>query len=532
MNKNIIWLLVGLLCFFGSCSDFLEEKSHDLTYASSCKDMNELLVGGGYMKHVSGDVVSRQGLPLVVNGGDNALYFPWIHVMDDDVTAYCAGIGLGEAQTYGQLGSFYRWEKDPCNVEGNFYNDNTWDRLYRHIGVLNVILNKVDEFTNDPESERDQVKGECYFLRAAYYFLLVNFYAPPYSHISASSDPGVPLKITPYINMNKDFTRTPVDTVYHQIVRDLQASIACLNGKVPKSIHRASVDAARVLLSRVYCYMGKWELVPELCDEVLKGNYYLLPMNEWRSKSGTVYSDLEEARRNVVYSSSPETIFTQGSYSLLQVCVYSGTAGVSTFVASSELTQLYDPDDTRPTYFFRNDNGTSFHRVPYKFAKNYEPLQPEASDNFLIRLPEVYLNKAEALAMNDDNEGARDVIQQLRAKRYITGLLPAMPALTGEALVNFIRDERRRELCFEGHRWFDLRRYAVSSKYPMAKEIRHDVYGNGTSSGAGVPGVWGGYYKLERFPDGGWVLPIPQYDIEKNHWKLVQNERPERMLME
>ena len=36
-----------------------------------------------------------------------------------------------------------------------------------------------------------------------------------------------------------------------------------------------------------------------------------------------------------------------------------------------------------------------------------------------------------------------------------------------------IRLERRRELCFEGHRWFDLRRYAVCEKYPYSKQIRH-----------------------------------------------------------
>lgn len=54
----------------------------------------------------------------------------------------------------------------------------------------------------------------------------------------------------------------------------------------------------------------------------------------------------------------------------------------------------------------------------------------------------------------------------------------------GEDLVNLIRDERRRELCFEGHRWFDLRRYAVNPKYPLTDyKIIHGVYAEKPESG-------------------------------------------------
>ena len=48
-------------------------------------------------------------------------------------------------------------------------------------------------------------------------------------------------------------------------------------------------------------------------------------------------------------------------------------------------------------------------------------------------------------------------------------------ALSGEELVRFIREERRRELCLEGHRWFDLRRYKVAEKYPQETTVNHIV---------------------------------------------------------
>lgn len=48
-----------------------------------------------------------------------------------------------------------------------------------------------------------------------------------------------------------------------------------------------------------------------------------------------------------------------------------------------------------------------------------------------------------------------------------------MPTESGESLVTLIREERQCELCLEGHRWYDLRRYLVCEKYPYSKTITH-----------------------------------------------------------
>ena len=97
-------------------------------------------------------------------------------------------------------------------------------------------------------------------------------------------------------------------------------------------------------------------------------------------------------------------------------------------------------------------------------------------------------------------------------------------------MVDFIRQERRRELCFEGHRWFDLRRYAVSPKYPESKMIRHNIYGEGASASEQV---LLGYYILDTYDkDNDWVLPIPDYAIEFNDGALENNEREDRTFFE
>ena len=87
MKLKYIFSIIGLLLLI-SCGNFLEEQSSDLRYAISCEDLNELLVGGAYMKHVSN--ADGKAYNLIVKG-DNAEYFPWIHVIDDDAEEVVKG---------------------------------------------------------------------------------------------------------------------------------------------------------------------------------------------------------------------------------------------------------------------------------------------------------------------------------------------------------------------------------------------------------------------------------------------------------
>ena len=75
MKKKILYWIV-CLGLFTSCGNFLEDYSQDLTYASSCTDLEELLIGNGYIQQCTNTAFS-------VSGSDS-YYCPWIHVMDDD----------------------------------------------------------------------------------------------------------------------------------------------------------------------------------------------------------------------------------------------------------------------------------------------------------------------------------------------------------------------------------------------------------------------------------------------------------------
>ena len=135
------------------------------------------------------------------------------------------------------------------------------------------------------------------------------------------------------------------------------------------------------------------------------------------------------------------------------------------------------------------------------------------------------MNKAQALAMTDEGLEAREVMNSFLATRYSAGSAPDIQSKTGKDLVDFIRNERRLELCFEGHRWFDLRRYSVSSKYPDAKPLKHEMRVKDS-------GIAYGYYELQAYPNGGWVLPIPTYELQFTDGNMVNNERPDPVYVE
>lgn len=165
MNKCIV-LICAFLLILGGCSDFLEEESKELSYVESCADLEELLIGGGYMKKI----ILEEGGSLKVDLKEKtAVYFPWLQIMDDDVNEAVAG-QEETSSPLTKLRAFYNWEKDPCNIQGVLYNDRTWGRLYEHIAVVNVTLDKVEEFSGEKEEAQNSVIGQCYFLRAAYYF--------------------------------------------------------------------------------------------------------------------------------------------------------------------------------------------------------------------------------------------------------------------------------------------------------------------------------------------------------------------------
>ena len=451
MRKYVILILCGLL--FNSCGKFLEEFSQDLAYAESCTDLDEILIGNGY--------------------------YPYFLVLDDDVvmTIFKKDGTRDVINNLVSFKNFYDWSDqltiNPKTEEE--WEDRDWEKMYSHIAYLNVIIAHVKKFTNDSVEIRNRIEGEARFLRGAYYYLLVNLYANPYVKETASTDMGVPLNLTEDI-VDEYYKRNSMEECYRVIVEDLKAAAEKLKGVTQPTIYRVNELAARVLLSRVYLYMGEWQLALDECQKALAlEGVELMDLNSFPGREGN---------RNMLDVQNPEIVFTQGYNATTLFYKDISYFMICSFACSEELISLYNQWDDQGVKDLRLNAFFELHGdEQYKVAKVVE---------------KVY-NRFE-------------------------GEIPPVDGLSGKDLVSFIRDERRRELCFEAHRWFDLRRYAVSPKYPEKKSIRHETYDKN--------GVLEGDYVLKPYgEDPAWVLPIPGYEIVYNQGNLVDNpQRVEREL--
>ncbi len=496
MRLTKISLIICLLAVTTGCKKFLDENSQSLQYADNWQKLQEVLVGSGYMPHLipAFPVNSFKEQPA-------ASYFSWLFAMDDDIAESVTSASTfdGRKDVFG----FFTWQANPF-VDANFNvsNDDTWPKVYTNINAVSIIAQKAADMTDNPEALK-RIRGEALFLRAEYYFYMVNVYAAAYNKKTAVTDPGVPLKITEYVE-DKFFTRSTVDSVYQQMIADLTAAETLLDGVTQPSIYHADVNAVNILQSRIYLYMQDWANAAAAADKVIARKPLLFNLAAYKPQT------------SFANSRSPEAIFTQGGNGMVFTTpIYSSAKMLG---PSSDLIGLYQPTDLRLKAFFEQ-NGSGIYRYTkvYLSSAVMGTLTEMLSDNFFMRNAEAYLNKAEAAAMLDKAADANTALNTLRAARFMpVDFTPVN--LSGASLVNFIRDERRRELCFEGHRWFDLKRYAVNEKYPFTKTIVHTW----SDASFGAPPVIKATLTLEP-GDPDYVLPIPQQAILFNQGTLAPN---------
>lgn len=527
MKKIINIILVANLFFLCSCANFLKENSQNLAYVEDIGDLEEILLGEGYISPNT-TLIPFDAIKSFWSDPFNksSQYFGRIHVMDDDVTEFANGYSNGSTKSYPReaFRSAHTWQDNPFyDSEMNEKKDEEWTIFYKRIAVLNSIIFQVEELRDiEPDQERLlRVEGESRFLRAQYYFWLTNLYAQPYSKATAETDLGVPLKISENIE-DIYYSRTPLKTIYDQIIFDLVKSAECLKGVKHKKSIRVGEYAPYALLSRVYLYTEEYEKAIQMADIVIGSKYEILDYNSVADGASTLFQE------------SPETIFTQGYGCMGVIHTIEITTPIAeknlsaSFTSSQELLDCYEANDLRLSKFFVERAVT---KSSFRCQKTRSPNDGAVSDRFLIRLPEVYLNKAESEAVLG-RATAIETLQKLRANRFAPDKLTDIN-LSGEELVRYVRDERRRELCYEGQRWFDLRRYAVNSKYPFTKKIVHSVLGYDEANSSFYDD---GEYELDEYHKdmGAYIIPVPRDVIEFNKGAIenmprkVRTKRPNK----
>ena len=490
-----ICMVFGSLCY--SCNDFLTEYSQDQAYVRTYTDLDELLAGSVYMKWME-------------TPSSSTSFYPYVHFMADETEVCMTGSVGGSSSTF--FGYFTWQQKVDQDHEGTevWEEVQDWRNLYSYINVANLVLSLIDEQETTTDEDRQNVtriKGEAHFLRGAYYFTLANLYGKPYTPTTASMDLAVPVKLDPNIE-DKIFERATVAEVYGQVLDDLLAAEGFLKGIPRKSVFRADHVAVCLLLSRVYLYMQDYEECMKWAKACLEEQSALVDLNTFTGP-------------DFLTEDSPEIIFSMGPNYLINNLINENSySQAGNFMLSEDLYKCYEDGDLRKEYFIQLDGEYYY----YKKANWDTSPKSEVSDNFAFRTAEAYLNLAEAAACLGDAYttealNAYNTLRQNRIPNY-----QAETGLSGRALVDAVRLERRRELCLEGHRWFDLRRYMVNELYPDEITLTNDY------------AVWDYSYTSYTYElmlyrrytlpphDGAWTLPIPADELDANHG-MQDNER-------
>ncbi|MEN8249931.1 MAG: RagB/SusD family nutrient uptake outer membrane protein [Bacteroidota bacterium] len=319
-----------------------------------------------------------------------------------------------------------------------------WTGMYRAINATNQIINADVSVPESVQDEKDHMVGEAYAVRGLIHFDLVRLFAEHYTYTSGGTHLGVP--IVTQFDPTAQPTRNSVDEVYTQVIDDMTMAISLMGNSRSGDTRTLSVDAVRALLARVYLYKEDWTNAEDLASLVIDpGKYSLVP-------NGSYFTDLWEN------DDSNESLFeiamtendNRGSDHLGRMYLLEGYGD---YLPSNDVVSLYDPADVRLSVF-KTDPLLTGDYAPFRMNK-YPDVNAENNIK-VMRLAELYLIRAEARAeLSGNDAGARADLDMVKQR----GLDTAPPSTeSGQALKDAIFLERRKELCFEGQRLWDLRR--------------------------------------------------------------------------
>ncbi|HEY4155717.1 MAG TPA: RagB/SusD family nutrient uptake outer membrane protein [Puia sp.] len=324
---------------------------------------------------------------------------------------------------------------------GNTSITGEWGANYDCINLCNAIIDRAPNVDMD-ETRKQQMIGEALFIRAHAYFLLVQDYG------------GLPLRLHETVSLSGDnnLARSSVDSVYLQIISDLQAAASSLPDSYSGTdVGRATAYAANALLGKVELQKGdKQAAVDALRKVVFPGTPYSLLPN---------YADLW----NPTTKNSPESIFElqflpplNGSpfwnyFAPATLAIPGGTNGsTAPNTPTQDLINAYETNDTRLAASIGYDPGGT----PYilKFKDPSVSVGNDANNNFpVLRYADALLMLAEALGESTE---AYDLINEVRARAHLGPVGAATPG----TFIDKLMHERQVELAFECHRWHDLLR--------------------------------------------------------------------------
>lgn len=387
------------------------------------------------------------------------------------------------------------------------YNPNTggaiplyWSEAYEAVNAANLVIGQIDNLADGPE--KDNILGQALAARAIAHFDLARIYAMiPTQSADAANSPGIVYLKVEDGDTTDPFAQPARETVasnYTEIIGDLEQATGLIGASNGEG--RLNRDAVYAMLSRVYLYNGDYQLAINAANQVT---------------ADIVDANVEGALLDVYEDTSNEGVIIEWSVNTSSESnfnnvgvLYSQTTApntVSEYVIDYEFFNSLDPNDLRREVMqYDATNQDNNYNAVRKFLG--EPGQVNGRvDIKVLRAAEVLLNKAEAQFELNQPGNALATLDILRDARYssYTG------GESGQALEDAIQWERRVELSFEGHRFFDIKRRGEAVQRSNNGDIQ---------DGSGTPP------EFLTLPAGDFrfQLPIPIDEINANP-NMAQN---------
>lgn len=402
-NTCLAVLLLLLILATISCEKFLDEKQDNkFTIPQSLNDLQLLL---------DSYTIMNSGYPVQQEVAADNYYLTTADY---------------NALTDNTFRNYYSWQKDDLRMLD-------WNNTYRSVLYANTVLEEAPKFIHTEQDEKiaGPLKGAAFFYRANAFLIVAQVFAPTYDSSLAATQSGIPLRLT--ADINAPTTRASVQQTYQQILADFKMAAALLD-TLQKYSNRPTRQAAFAGLARCLLIMGNYQQAALYADSALQLKSDLINFN--------------------TISSSASNPFPRFNKEVIFPCI-SGTAQPLTPARAKIDTTLFAQyllNDLRRTLFFKkNSNGSYAFKGDYNASNN--------GSTFLgYTTGELYLIKAECYARLGDLNTAMDALNTLMVTRWRTGTFTPFTALSYQQAIDTILAERRKELCFRGLRWSDLRR--------------------------------------------------------------------------
>lgn len=467
-RKNLwVSLLVILVILTSGCKKLVEVNAPvtsvngDNVYTNDAQAASVLT--GIYTKMAASSLLSLTGITSMS-------LFPGLSA--DELALYSGGNAQYSAYYTNSLGS-------------NTYGFEFWNNVYPQIFVCNSAIEGLNKSTLLTPAVKQQLVGEAMFMRAFFYFYLVNLYG------------NLPLAITTDFQKNAQLSRASTVQVYQQIVSDLKGAQNALSPYYLKADAKATTTekvrptkwAATALLARVYLFTGIYDSAEAQATAVINSSLYGLDsLNMVFLKNG----------KEAIWQLQPVNTGLNTEDARVFIIPSTGPSGNYPVYLSSNLLNAFELNDSRKKNWVRNVTaGTVSYYFPYKY-KVATIGAPVSEYSTVLRLAEQYLIRAEARAQRGNVSGAAADLNTIRARANLANVTDT----TQTGLLDLVLHERQVELFTEwGHRWLDLKR---------AHKV--DAILNLVNPQKGGQG-WNSYFQL---------YPIPASDLQRD-LNLVQN---------